>query len=64
MFAQLATYLIHSIPLYHLSPTLKFINTSPYQERVFVFKPQSLLIQFKPNSIDILCVSSIKKYLN
>ncbi len=64
MFAQLATYLILSILLYHLSPTLKFINASPYQECAFILKSQSLLNQLKPNSIDILCESIIDKYLN
>jgi hypothetical protein len=64
MFAQLATYLILSIPLYHLSPTLKFINISPYQEHDFVLNHKSLLNQLKPNSINILCASIIDKYLN
>jgi len=38
MFAQLATYLVFSILLYHSSRTFKFINTFPYQERVFCIK--------------------------
>jgi hypothetical protein len=36
MSAQLATYIVLSIPLYHAFKTFKFINTSPLQERAFV----------------------------
>jgi hypothetical protein len=61
MFAQLVAY---SIPLYHSSQTFKFVNVSPCQERAFGLKPQSLLIQLKLDSIDILCASIIDKYLN
>jgi len=37
MSAQLDTYIVLSIPLYHASRTFKFINTSPLQEHAFVF---------------------------
>jgi hypothetical protein len=39
MLAQLAIYLVLSLPLYHASRTFEFINTSPYNERAFVLKP-------------------------
>jgi hypothetical protein len=32
MLAQLVTYIVLSIPLYHASRTFKLINTSPLQE--------------------------------
>ncbi len=38
MLAQLTTYIVLSIPLYHASKTFKFSNTSPLQERAFVLK--------------------------
>jgi hypothetical protein len=38
MSAQLATYIVLSIPLYHASKIFKFINTSSLQERAFVLK--------------------------
>ena len=38
--AQLAIYLILSIPLYHCSHSFAFINTSPLQEQAFLLMPQ------------------------
>ncbi len=37
MSAQLAAYMVLSIPLYHASRRFKFLNTSPLQECAFVF---------------------------
>ncbi len=38
MSAQLATYIVLFIPLYHASRTFTFMNTSPLQECAFVLK--------------------------
>jgi hypothetical protein len=37
MSAQLTTYIVLSIPLYHASKAFKFINASPLQKHEFVF---------------------------
>jgi hypothetical protein len=38
MFAQLASYLILSLPLYHTSKSFSFLSTSPSSECAFVLK--------------------------
>jgi hypothetical protein len=63
MFAQLATYIILSLPLYHASRSFSFLNTSPQLEHAFVFKSIKLLNELTPNSVDIQTQSLIDKYL-
>jgi hypothetical protein len=63
MFAQLATYIILSLPLYHASISFSFFNTSPQPECAFVFKSTKLLNELPPDSIDIKAQSPIDKYL-
>ncbi len=63
MSAQLAVYLILSLPLYHASRTFKFINTSAPQDRAFVLKPQHVLLNLEPESTDIMCKSIIDRYI-
>ncbi len=46
MSTQLITYIVLSIPLYHVFKTFKFINTSPLQERAFAFKNGASLKNF------------------
>jgi hypothetical protein len=36
MLAQLTTYIVLFIPLYHATKTFKFINTSPLQQCAFL----------------------------
>ncbi len=36
MSAQLATYIILSLPLYHASRSFSFLNTSPQPKHAFV----------------------------
>ncbi len=38
MSAQLATYIMLFIPLYHAFRTFKFINTSPLPQHAFILK--------------------------
>jgi hypothetical protein len=38
MVAQLVTYLVLSLSLYHSSRTFQFINIFPFEKRVFVLK--------------------------
>jgi len=40
MVAQLVTYLVLSLPLYHSFQTFQFINISPFKKHVFVLKSQ------------------------
>ncbi len=63
MLAQLATYIVLSIPLYHSSKTFKFINTSPLQERAFVLKNVASLKTLILDSTNIMCPSIIDKYI-
>jgi hypothetical protein len=49
MVAQLATYLVFSLPLYHSFRTLQFINISPFEKWAFVLKSQVALNELKPN---------------
>jgi hypothetical protein len=53
MSAQLAIYLILSIPKYHCLRSFAFINTSPIQERAFVLKPQQQLLKLNKRSTNI-----------
>jgi hypothetical protein len=64
MVVQLEVYLVLFLPLYHSSQTFQFINTSPFEERVFVLKSQVALNELKSNSIDIMCLLIIDKYIN
>lgn len=64
MSAQLAAYLVLSLPLHHASRSFKFINTSPLEERAFVLKPQTVLNQLEDDSTDIMCSSIIDKYID
>jgi len=59
MSAQLAVYIVLSIPLYHASRIFKFINTSPLQERAFVLKNVASLKTFPLDSTNIMCPSII-----
>jgi hypothetical protein len=63
MSAQLATYIILSLPLYHACRSFSFLNTSLQLECAFVFKSIKLLNEPPPNSIDIKAQSPIDKYL-
>jgi hypothetical protein len=60
MLTQLVTYIVLSIPPYHASRTLKFINTSPLQECAFV----KSLKKLPSNFTNIMCLSIINKYIN
>jgi hypothetical protein len=64
MSAQLAIYLILSIPLFHCSHSFAFINTSPLQERAFVLKPQQQLLKLNKEFTDIMCKSIVDKYID
>ncbi len=59
MSAQLVTYIVLSIPLYHAFKIFKFVNTSPLQERAFVLKNVKLLKTFPLDSSNIMCPSII-----
>jgi hypothetical protein len=61
---QLVVYLVLSLPLYHSFQTFQFINISPFEKHVFVFKFQIALNELKPNSINIMCSLIINKYIN
>jgi hypothetical protein len=63
MLAQLVACIVLSIPLYHASRTLKFINTSPLQECAFVLKNVASLKTFPLDSTYIMCPSIIDKYI-
>jgi hypothetical protein len=63
MLTQLTTYIVLFIPLYHASKTLKFINTSPLQERAFVLKNVASLKTLPLDSTYIMCMSIIDKYI-
>ncbi len=63
MLAQLATYIVLSIPLYHATRTFKFINTSPLQECTFALKDVKSLKTLPSNSTNIMCSSIIDKYI-
>jgi hypothetical protein len=43
MVAQLVTYIVFSISLYHSFQTFQFINSSPFKKHVFVLKSQVTL---------------------
>jgi len=61
MSAQLATYIILSLPLYHASRSFSFLNTSPQPKRAFVLKSTKILNELPSNSIDIKAQSPIDK---
>ncbi len=63
MLTQLAAYIVLFIPLYHVSRTFKFSNTSPLQKRAFVLKNVASLKTFPLDSTDIMCPSIIDKYI-
>jgi hypothetical protein len=63
MSAQLATYIVLSIPLYRAFRILKFINTSPLQERAFTLKNVELLKTLPLDSTNIMCPFIIDKYV-
>ena len=63
MLAQLAVYLILSLPLYHSLRTFKFTNTSPPQECAIFLKPQETLSQLNREPTDVMCKSIIDRYL-
>jgi len=63
MFAQLATYIILSLLIYHASISFSFLNTSPQLECAFVFKSSKFLNELPPDSMDIKAQSPIDKYL-
>lgn len=64
MSAQLAIYLILSIPLYHCSRSFSFINTSPSHERAFILKPQYQLLKLDKECTEVMCKSIIDKYID
>jgi hypothetical protein len=64
MVVQLIVYLVFSLPLYHSSRTCQFINISPFEQCVFVLKPQVALDELQPNSTHIMCLSIIDKNIN
>jgi hypothetical protein len=51
MFAQLATYIILSLPLYHVSRSFPFLNASLQPEHAFVFKSTKLLNELSQTSL-------------
>lgn len=53
MLAQSTIYLILLIPLYHCSYSFTFINTSLFQEQVFLLKSQHQL-----DKLDKECTTS------
>jgi hypothetical protein len=53
MFAQLATYIILSLPLYHTSKSFSFLNTSLQPKHAFMLKSTKLLNELPLDSIDI-----------
>jgi hypothetical protein len=63
MLAQLAPSIVWFIPLYHACRTFEFINTSPLQEHAFVLKNVASLKTFLLDTIDIMCSSTIDKYI-
>jgi hypothetical protein len=63
MLAQLATYTVLSIPLYHVIGTFKFINTSPLQECTFALKDVKSLKALPSKSTNIVCSSIIDTYI-
>jgi dipeptidase len=63
MVAQLTTYLVFSLPLYHSFQTFQFINIFSFEEYVFVLKSQVALNELEPNSTNIMCSSIINKYI-
>jgi hypothetical protein len=64
MVAQLVAYLMLSLPLYHSFWTFQFINIFPFKECAFVLKSQVTLNGLELNSIDIICLLIIDKYIN
>jgi hypothetical protein len=64
MFAQLAAYLVLSIPFYHTSRVFKFINTLSLNKCAFALKKQSILDQLEGESTNTMCSSIIDKYLD
>jgi hypothetical protein len=63
MSAQLITYIVLSILVYHAFRILKFINTSPLQECAFVLKNVELLKTLPLDFTNIMCLSTIDKYV-
>jgi hypothetical protein len=63
MFAQLTTYIILSLPFYHVSKSFSFLNTSPQPKHAFMLKSTKLLNEPPLDSIDIKAQSLIDKYM-
>jgi hypothetical protein len=53
MFAQLAIYLILSLPLHHTSRLFQSINTSPEDERTFILKPFHMLKKISSTATNV-----------
>jgi len=64
MFIEFVTYLVLSLLLYHSFQTFRFINTTPFEKHVFMFKAQVALNELEPNSTHIMCSLIIDKYMN
>lgn len=52
-----------NIPLYHASKTFRFFNTFPLKECAFVLKDVKSLKTLPYNSINIMCLSILEKYI-
>ena len=63
MSAQLAIYIMFFLPLYHVSCTFKFINTSVLQDHAFILKAQHMLLKLQPKFTYIMCKSIIDRYI-
>jgi hypothetical protein len=63
MSAQLATYIILSLLLYHAFESFSFLNTSLQPKCAFMLKPTKLLNELPLDFIDIKARSLIDKYL-
>jgi hypothetical protein len=61
---QFDACLVFFLPLYHSCQTFQFINMFIFEEWAFVLKPQVVLNELRPNSIDIICSSIIDNYIN
>ena len=60
--AQEAVYLLLQIPLRKSSRAVKFINTSPPEERTVLLKPNDVLEKMAKNSTDIETDNILKQY--